>query len=268
MKSTGWILAGTLAAACGVAAGAGEGFGQKPDTPQLPGVPYVVHDGTRPQPPIITAGGLINSNAPSDAKILFGGKSLDAWTNDGKAAVWPVKDGYFAAGQGGNLTTKESFGSIQLHLEWRQPADRKVNGQQGGNSGVFLMGLYEIQVLQSNGNKTYPDGQATAMYGQKPPLVNASPPQGEWQSYDIAFEPPVVENGKVKTPAKVTVLHNGVFTQHGEYFLGPTQYRKLASYPDNSPTTGPITLQFHGDPVEFRNIWVRPLGVRDAGAKP
>ncbi|MGC4016935.1 MAG: DUF1080 domain-containing protein [Luteolibacter sp.] len=266
MKSTGWILTGTLAAACGVAAG--EGFGEKPNTPQLPGVPYVVHDGTRPQPPIVAPAGVVNSKPPGDAKILFDGTSTDAWTNGGKPAEWKIQDGALIAGKPGDLQTKESFGPIQLHLEWRQPADRPVNGQGGGNSGVFLMGLFEIQVLQSNNNKTYPDGQATALYGQLPPLANACPPQGEWQSYDIAFEPPVSENGKVVKPAKVTVMHDGVFTQNGELFLGPTQYRKLGSYTENTPSTGPIKLQFHGDPVEYRNIWVRPLGVRDSGPKP
>lgn len=266
MKRTGWFVTGALAAACGAVYG--EGYGEKPNTPQLPGVPYVVHDGTRPQPPVITGSGCIAAKAPSDAKVLFGGASLDAWQNGGKPAQWKVQDGSLVAGAPGNLQTKDSFGAIQLHLEWRIPAGRKVDGQGGGNSGVFLMGLYEVQILQSNGNKTYPDGQASALYGQLPPLVNASAPQGEWQSYDIAFEPPVYEGEKVVKPAKVTVIHNGVVTQHGESYLGPTQYRKLGAYPAKHPATGPIALQFHGDPVEFRNIWVRSLGQRDVAPNP
>lgn len=266
MKSTGWFLTGALAAACGVAAG--EGFGEKPNTPQLPGVPYVVHDGTRPQPPIVTPAAAVLQKAPSDAKILFDGKNTDAWLNGDKPAAWKIQDGSLVGGPPGNLRTKDSFGAVQLHLEWRIPAGRKVEGQGGGNSGVFLMGLYEIQILQSNGNKTYPDGQATAFYGQLPPLANATLPQGEWQSYDIAFEPPVYTDGKVTRPAKATVVHNGIITQNGESFIGPTQYRKLAAYPDKHPATGPVELQFHGDPVEFRNIWIRPLGARDTGVKP
>ncbi|HEY8961198.1 MAG TPA: DUF1080 domain-containing protein [Luteolibacter sp.] len=226
-----------------------------------------MHDGTRPQPPVVTPTGSIVVNPPSDAKVLFDGTPAlvaSSWVNGDKPAAWKVKDGSLIAGAPGNLNTKESFGAVQLHLEWRLPAGRKVDGQNGGNSGIFFMGLYEVQILQSNNNKTYADGQATALYGQLPPLVNATLPQGEWQSYDIAFEPPVYAGGKVTKPAKVTVLHNGIFTQHGEAYLGPTQFRKLASYPANHPATGPISLQFHGDPVEFRNIWVRPLGQHDA----
>jgi len=260
MKSTGWLLAGTLVAACGMAEG--EGFGVKPNNPQLPGVPYVVHDGTRPQPPVVTPAGPVLQKAPSDAKVLFDGTSTDAWMNGDKPAAWKIVDGALVAGQPGYLRTKDSFGAIQLHLEWRLPAGRKVNGQEGGNSGVFLMGLYEIQVLQSYNNKTYPDGQAGAMYGQLPPLVNATLPQGEWQSYDIAFEPPVYTDGKVSKPAKVTVIHNGIVVQNGELFIGPTEHQKLAAYPAKHPETAPLQLQFHGDPVEFRNIWVRPLGSR------
>jgi hypothetical protein len=260
MKPVVYVGAVVLAAASGAFA---EGFGERPNNPQLPGVPYVVHDGTRPLPPVVTPAGSLSVKPPSDAKVLFDGSSADAWTFANKPGAWQVKDGAMIAG-GGDLRTKESFGAVQLHLEWRLPAGRKVDGQNGGNSGVFFMELYEVQILQSHNNKTYPDGQATALYGQLPPLANATLPQGEWQSCDIAFEPPVYEGGKVTKPAKVTVLHNGIVTQHGEAYLGPTVYRKLASYPADHPATGPISLQFHGDPVEFRNIWVRPLGVRDA----
>lgn len=227
-----------------------------PDGPKLPGVNYSVHDPARPQPPVVKTAGAAVAQAPSDAVVLFDGTSLDAWSPG-----WLIKDGAMvAAGKG--IQSKQSFGAIQMHLEWRLPAGRKVDGQQGGNSGVFLMGLYEVQVLQSHDNLTYPDGQAGAMYGQLPPLVNATTPQGEWNSYDIAFEPPVYADGKVVKPAKLTLMHNGVYVQNGESYLGPTQHQKLATYPTTHPETAPITLQFHGDPMEFRNIWVRPLGNR------
>lgn len=252
----------------GIGSVCAEGFGEKPNTPQLPGVPYVVHDGTRPQPPVVTTGGAVVVKAPSDAKVLFDGSNLDAWQMaKDKPAAWPIKEGAMVAA-GGNITTKDSFGPIQLHAEWRIPAGRKVDGQGGGNSGIFLMGLYEVQVLQSNNNKTYPDGQAGAMYGQRPPLVNAAAPQGEWQSYDIMFVPPVYRDGKMAEPAKVTVIHNGVVVQNDQPYLGPSKYRTLPSYPEKHPETGPISLQFHGDPVEYRNIWVRPIGEIDQVAKP
>ena len=248
-------------AACGVAQAEIHGY---PDDPKLPGVPYVVHDPARPQPPVVVPAGAVVVKPPSDAKVLFDGTSLDAWTTDGGKPAWIVKDGAMIA-NGKDIQTKESFGAIQLHFEWRCPAGRPVDGQSGGNSGAFIMGLYEVQVLQSHNNPTYPDGQAGALYGQLPPLVNATLPQGEWQSYDVAFEPPVYENGKVARPAKVTVIHNGIIVQNGESYLGPTQHRTLASYPDNHPETAPLRLQFHGDPMEYRNMWIRPLGKRDQG---
>lgn len=243
-----------VSAACGVVQAEIHGY---PDDPKLPGVPYVVHDPARPQPRTVETAGAVCVKPPSDAVVLFDGTSLDAWTPG-----WVIKDGAMVA-TGKNIQSKQSFGAIQLHFEWRLPAGRPVDGQKGGNSGVFLMGLYEIQVLQSHQNPTYPDGQAGALYGQLPPLVNATSPQGEWQSYDVAFEPPVYEGGKVARPAKVTIIHNGVVVQHGESYLGPTQHRKLASYPATHPETAPLTLQFHGDPMEYRNMWVRPLGKHD-----
>lgn len=255
---TDWILALALAAACGVSRAEVKG---EPDTPKLPDVPYHVHDGSRPQPPAVSTAGALATKAPSDARILFDGSSLDAWTTQGGPPAFLLRDGVMVA-NGKNIETREKFGAIQLHFEWRLPAGRPVDGQKGGNSGVFLMGLYEVQVLQSHQNPTYADGTAGALYGQKPPLVNATAPQGEWQSYDIAFEPPVYEGNSVVKPAKVTVFHNGVFVQHGEAYMGPTVWKKLATYPAQHPATGPISLQFHGDPMEYRNIWVRPLGSR------
>ncbi|NJM39129.1 MAG: DUF1080 domain-containing protein [Akkermansiaceae bacterium] len=223
------------------------------DTPIIPGTTYSVHDPARPQPTIVETAGALEVKPPSDAIVLFDGKSVDAWENP-----WQTKDGVMVASEK-NTRTKQSFGAIQMHLEWRVPAGRPVSGQNGGNSGVFLMGSYEVQILQSHNNKTYPDGQAGAMYGHLPPLVNATSPQGEWQSYDLTFEPPVYENGKVVKPAKLFLLHNGVVVQNGELYLGPTQHRKLPEYPEKHPVTAPIQLQDHNDPVEFRNIWVRPI---------
>jgi Domain of Unknown Function (DUF1080) len=242
-----------ISISCGVAAAEIHGY---PDGPKLPGVPYCVHDPARPQPPVVKPDGPILAKPPSDALVLFDGKSLDAWEPG-----WEIKNGVMVA-TGHDIATKRAFGAIQLHMEWRLPAGRKADGQGGGNSGVFLMGLYEVQILQSHENPTYPDGQAGALYGQQPPLVNAITPQGEWQSYDIAFEPPVYEAGKVVKPAKVTVMQNGIYVQNGENYQGPTEHQKLASYPASHPLTAPLRLQFHGDPMEFRNIWVRPLGSR------
>lgn len=248
------MMSAVLAATCVVARAEIKGY---PDDPKLPGVSYVVHDPARPQPPVVATAGAISVKPPSDATVLFDGTSLDAWTPG-----WLLRDGVMVAANK-DIETKQSFGAIQLHFEWRVPAGRKVDGQTGGNSGVFLMGLYEVQVLQSNHNMTYPDGQAGALYGQLPPLVNATAPQGEWQSYDLAFEPPVYENGKVTRPAKLTLFHNGVILQNGETYLGPTEHRKLTTYPATHPATAPLRLQFHGDPIEYRNMWVRPLGKRD-----
>lgn len=242
-----------LSAAWGVANAEIKGY---PDGPKLPGVSYVVHDPARPQPPAVRTAGAVVVPPPSDAIVLFDGKSLDAFTPG-----WKITDGAMVA-DGKDIETKRSFAGVQMHFEWRAPAGRPVAGQQGGNSGVFMMGLYEVQVLQSHDNPTYPDGQAGSMYGQLPPLVNATSPQGEWQSYDLAFEPPVYENGKVARPAKLTLWHNGVVVQNGESFLGPTEHRKLASYPATHPAAAPMKFQFHGDPMEYRNMWVRPLGSR------
>lgn len=235
------------------------------DTPIIPGTPFHVHDGRRPQPRVIESAGAVEVKPPSDAVILFDGSNKDAWVSlNGGESPWEVRDGVMVA-KDTDIRSKEEFGAIQLHFEWRLPAERKVGGQGGGNSGCFLMGLYEVQVLQSHNNRTYPDGQAAALYGQLPPLVNATSPQGEWNSYDITFTPPVYEGEKVLTPAKVTVIQNGVVVQNGESFLGPTTHQKLAAYPAKHPETGPVRLQFHGDPVEFRNMWVRPVGERDKG---
>jgi hypothetical protein len=256
MNKTAWIM--VVAGLGGLQGLCAEGGGDK-----MTGTPWNVHDMTRPLPPVVTTKGAVSVAAPSDAKILFDGKDLSAWRDP----KWTVREGVLIAAQG-DLTSVEEFGNCQLHVEWRVPAGRKVDGQGGGNSGIFLMDRYEVQVLQSNGNRTYADGQAGAIYGQSPPLVNATAPQGEWQSYDIIFEAPVYEGKEVKKPARVTVIHNGVVLHHAKEFIGPTQHMKLATYPAGHPAKAPLHLQFHGDPIEYRNIWIREPGAYDTGAKP
>lgn len=243
-----------------------DGFGVKSGNPMIPGTPYEVHDGTRPQPRIVENAGAVTVKAPADATVLFDGTNLDAWTTNNGPAAWEIKDGSMVAAKS-DVATKQSFGAIQLHAEWRCPAGRKVDGQSGGNSGIFLMGLYEVQVLQSHNNKTYPDGQAGSLYGQLPPLVNATTKQGDWQSYDIIFTPPVYDGETVKEPARVTIIHNGIVVQNNKPYLGPSSHKTLATYPKTHPKTAPIRLQFHGDPMEYRNFWVRPLGEYDQTAQ-
>jgi len=229
-------------------------FGEKPNTSQLPDSDYVVHDGTRPEPKKVKTQGVVTIPAPADAKILFDGGNLDAWIEP----KWTIKDRCLVAAQK-NLLSRDSFDDCQLHIEWRVPKDRKVKGQSGGNSGVFFMNRYEVQILESFENKTYPDGQAGAMYGQYPPLVNPSAPQGEWQSYDIAFKAPRYEGDKCVSPAILTVFHNGVLIHHGQPYLGPTSHRRVAKYPGKHSEKAPLKLQWHGDPIEFRNIWIREV---------
>ncbi len=233
-------------------------FGEKPGTPKLPGVEWVVHDGTRPQPRKVETKGAVVVQPPADATILFDGTSLDAWNG----GPWRLEDGVMIADKKG-VQSKEKFRDFQLHAEWRVPADRKVDGQKGGNSGIFLMGMYEVQVLACYQNKTYPDGQAGGMYGQYPPLVNSSSPKGEWNSYDIVFKAPRYEGEICVEPAKLTLIHNGVILHNAKEYLGPTKHKQIASYPKKHPEKGPISLQWHNDPIEFRNIWIREVGDYD-----
>lgn len=227
--------------------------GKKPDTPKQPWSDYVVHDGTRPLPPKVKTGGAVVVEAPADAEVIFDGGTTKALTSG-----WPVRDGVMVA-KGKDAKTKQEFGSCQVHLEWRIPAGRNVKNQSGGNSGIFLMDRYEVQIMESSKNVTYADGQAGALYGQTPPRVNASAPQGEWQSYDLIFEAPEYDEGGMVKPAFITVIHNGVVIHHRQKYYGPTKWRSVASYPATHPEKAPIRLQWHGDPVEYRNIWVRDL---------
>jgi hypothetical protein len=231
------------------------------DTPMLPGGKWRVHDSKRPAPPVVTPGNSPGEFAPppSDAIVLFGGKDLAAWTSgDGGPAAWKIVDGAveIAAGKG-DIQTKESFGDCQLHLEFQMPPAGGAS-QHRGNSGVFLMGRYEIQVLDSFENPTYPDGQCAALYGQYPPLVNACRKPGEWQSYDVVFRAPRFEKGALARPAFATVLHNGVLVHDHAEILGETAHRALPAYKPHDGT-GPLRLQDHGNPVRYRNAWIRRL---------
>src|SRR5436190_1114982 len=200
---------------------------------------------------------------PSDAIVLFDGKSLSGWrTTDSTkgAARWKVTGGYMEVVKGtGSIETVRGFGSAQLHIEWRAPVPAEGTSQDRGNSGVFFMGMYEVQVLDSYDNDTYPDGQAAAVYGQYPPLVNASRPPGEWQTYDVVFHAPRFDaSGALLAPARMTVLHNNVLVQDNVALVGPTANRARPPYSAHADKL-PLSLQDHGHPVRFRNIWIREL---------
>ncbi|RKY02695.1 DUF1080 domain-containing protein [Candidatus Poribacteria bacterium] len=230
------------------------------DTPYLPGSKWRVHDGKRPQPRVVTPGAS-PGDPPSDAIILFDGTDLSKWVSsrDGGPARWKVENGYMEVVPGtGDIQTKEEFGDCQLHIEWMVPPDVTGEDQGRGNSGVFLMGLYEIQVLDCYGNITYPDGMTAAIYGQYPPLVNACRKPGEWQTYDIIWEAPRFEGDKLVRPAYLTLIFNGVVVHNHVALLGPTGHRRLPEYRPHPPV-GPLRLQDHGNPVRYRNIWYRPL---------
>jgi 2-keto-4-pentenoate hydratase/2-oxohepta-3-ene-1,7-dioic acid hydratase in catechol pathway len=225
---------------------------------------FPMHSMTRPRPPVVRpspATGPVPE--PADAVVLFDGTSLHNWRSAGEnpgAARWRVADGYMEVVRGaGSIQTAQSFRDVQLHVEWAAPNPPTGSGQNRGNSGVFLMGRYEVQVLDSYENDTYPDGQAGAVYGQYPPTVNASRPPGEWQTYDIVFIAPRFNaSGGVESPARMTVFHNGVLVQNDVALLGPTSNQRRDPYVAHADRL-PISLQDHGDPVRFRNIWVREL---------
>ena len=206
------------------------------------------------QPPIVDPGES-NASPPSDATVLFGGEDKSAWAG---ADRWKVEDGNLVVG-GGKIVTKESFGDCQLHIEWSAPTPATGSGQGRGNSGVFMMDRYEIQVLDSYDNETYYDGQAGAIYKQTPPMVNAMRPPGQWNTYDIFWTAPRFdESGTLESPAYVTVVHNGVLILNHFELLGDTPYNRPPKYSAHPPV-GPISLQDHGNPVRFRNIWVREI---------
>ena len=213
-----------------------------------------------PVPSIVTPGKTAQ-DAPSDAIILFNGKDLSAWNGEkGKAAGWMVADGAFTVVKGsGMITSKQSFGDCQIHIEWRAPSVVKGEGQGRGNSGIFLMGKYELQVLDNYNNKTYSNGQAASIYKQLIPLANACREPGEWQTYDVVFTAPRFSStGTLQSAARITVIHNGVLVQNNASIWGGTEYIGIPEYKLHG-TKEPISLQDHGDAVSFRNIWVREL---------
>ncbi|MCK4791841.1 MAG: DUF1080 domain-containing protein, partial [Desulfobacteraceae bacterium] len=223
-------------------------------------VKYDVHDKTHPRPPVITPAGQ-PGQPPSDAIILFDGNDLSQWRSGKGEAKWKVEkeDGYMEVNKTGSIRTKKSFGNCQLHIEWATPKIVKGRGQGRGNSGVFFMGIYELQILDSYNNRTYADGQAASIYSQYPPLVNACRGPGQWQSYDVSFVRPIFDGtGKCIRPARITVLHNGVVVHNNVEIKGRTEHKKKAKYRPHSDK-GPISLQDHGNPMQFRNIWIREL---------
>jgi hypothetical protein len=214
-----------------------------------------------PVPRKITAGNEYHL-PPSDAIVLFDGKNLNHFESikSGKTPEWTIENGYFTVKPGsGDIRTKESFGDVQLHIEWASPKVVKGEGQGRGNSGVFLMSTYEVQVLDSYESRTYSNGQAASLYKQYPPLVNATRAPGEWNAYDIIFIAPRFNaDGMMVSPAKVTVFHNGVLVQNHVELRGPTEYIGIPNYRAHADAL-PIVLQDHGDLVSFRNIWLRKL---------
>ena len=239
-------------------------YGDPPDEHH----PWGVHDGNRPQPKVVTPG-TFSSEAqpgkpPSDAVVLFNGTDLSNWQLDKKdgPAKWLVRDGVMqVVPKAGTIRTREEFADCQLHIEWAEPKDIQGSSQGRGNSGLFLMGMCEIQVLDSYNNVTYADGHAAALYGVNPPIANALRPPGEFQVYDIVFRRPVYKQGQVVDPGYVTVFVNGVLAQDHTPLEGTGGHKKR-SKPVPFPEKGPLVLQDHGNPVRFRNIWYRPLPLR------
>ena len=212
-----------------------------------------------PEPKIIEPGE--GTQPPSDAIVLFDGKDLSAWNGGEK---WKIEDG--AATVTGGVTSKQSFGDCQLHVEWAEPAEVKGSSQGRGNSGIFLQSFYELQVLDSYDNLTYFDGQCGSLYKQYPPLVNCCRKPGEWQTYDIVFEGPrFADDGKLLKPAYLTAFQNGVLIQNHSELKGATSWDKAPTYTAHAPKL-PISIQFHGNPVRYRNIWIRELAAQQPPA--
>jgi Domain of Unknown Function (DUF1080) len=253
-----------------------EGF---TDTPMLPDGKWHQHDPNRPQPTMVTPGATFSQSAPppSDAEVLFDGKDLSKWEGGlerdpnwkGQDATWKVQDGYVQVSppDGTDIRTREKWTDFQLHIEWATPAPPTGHGQTRGNSGVLINGMYEIQVLDSYNDKTYPDGQAGALYGQVPPLVNPCKPAGEWQTYDIIWESPRWnDKGELTHKACATVIFNGVVVQNRSEFIGRTEgigdgvaYKAKPFYQQHDPAVFIQLQNHHSNPVRFRNIWIRDL---------
>lgn len=239
-------------------------FGGFQDTPLVPGTQWRVHDNLRPQPEVVTPGTFSTQETPgqppSDALVLFNGTNLDNWHNGkNEPAPWTVENGYLQVRpKSGDIYSKEEFGDCQVHIEWSAPNPPSGKSQGRGNSGLFLMGRYEVQILDTYNNPTYADGSASAIYGQTPPQVNSVRPPGEWNVYDVIWEAPRFKEGKLEKPAHITVLVNGIVTQNHTMLIGDTPWRSVGKYTPHSER-GPLRLQDHGNPMRFRNIWVRPL---------
>ncbi len=253
---TAWMFAGALAQGADlVKAKDGSGVYGYKDTPKLPWCEWLVHDPDRPAPPRVDPGKAPSvAPIPADAIILFDGSNLDQW-NPGKD--WKLAEGTLVAGEG-VFSSKQTFGSGQYHVEWMAPAGFQGPWYNQGNNGVLLMGRYEIQVFDSYNEKLYPDGQCAAIYGQTPPLVNVTRPPGEWQIFDIILTAPKFANGRLVSPARVTMFHNGVLVHLNEEVRGETGHRIVPQY-KNTTEKGSLALGGHGCPVRFRSIWVRPL---------
>jgi hypothetical protein len=236
---------------------------------------WIDHDRDRPLPPVVDPGTASTQDhvgkAPSDAVVLFDGKDLSQWCDmSGNPTKWIVKDGYMECVRGsGYVRTRQNFGDCQLHVEWATPSPAHGSGQGRGNSGVFLgLDRYEVQVLDSYENKTYADGSAGSVYGQYPPLVNVTRPPGQWQTYDILYTAPRFDaDGKLLSPVHLTVFHNGVLIQNNVELTGPTSWINRAPYSAH-PEKQPISFQDHGNPVRFRNVWVRELDKVSKELKP
>lgn len=258
MRLTGPLV---LCAAWALAAGIGS-----PRRPAGSQEEWPVHDLSRPLPPVVTpAPEGPPVPPPSDAVVLLAGGDLSAWEDEsGRPARWTPADGYVEVAPGaGSIRTRRGFGDCQLHVEWAAPAEARGDGQDRGNSGVFLMGLYEVQVLDGRKNRTYADGMTAALYGQHPPLANACRPPGEWQTYDIIFRRPRFdERGRLLLPARVTALHNGILVHDGAALTGPTAHKARPPYKAHADKL-PLGLQDHGCPVRYRNIWLRDLEGKD-----
>ncbi len=211
-----------------------------------------------PEPKVVTPG--INGAAPSDAIVLFDGKSLTNWSSlDGSEAKWTISDGVLTVAKGtGDIKTKQTFSDVQLHIEWRTPAKVEGDGQGRGNSGIFFQERYELQVLDSYKNRTYANGQAGSIYKQTPPLINATSGPGEWQVYDVVYTAPTFNaDGTRMSAGRITVFHNGVLIQNNTEIQGTTEYigkPKVIAHGKAS-----LKLQDHGNPTSYRNIWVREL---------
>jgi len=259
MKSRLLMLAAVVAVSTATAQEAGwfeYEFPGYTDTPLIPGSGFRVHQQDRPQPPRVVPPETDASPGgapPSDAMVLFNGASLQQF----EETSWEVADGILIAGDG-NLCTRESFGNCQMHVEWRTPNPPEDEPVNMGNSGIFFMGLYEVQIYDSYASKIYADGSAAAIYGQTPPLVNVCRKPGAWQSFDIVFTAPVFDKEQLVEPGWITVLHNGVLVHNHTRILGPTTHRAVEPYAPHAAAL-PLMIQGHGSPVAFRNIWIRRL---------